>query len=128
MLRWVSPLSSRASASRFWCGVSFSFRPNLTPLARASARPRVVRSMIRRRSSLAATPSIARTTSAKSEVVSTTGVSGRLAALEARAGLQPPPPPDDPLHRFVRYALAVLAGGARGEEPPMVGAAPAPGY
>ena len=41
-----------------------------TPFAFASARPRAVRSAMRRRSSLAATPSMARTSSAKSDVVS----------------------------------------------------------
>jgi hypothetical protein len=43
-------------ASRCWCGVRIGLRPNLTPLAFASARPRAVRSRMRRRSSLAATP------------------------------------------------------------------------
>src|SRR5260370_621285 len=46
---------------------------NLTPLAFASARRRAVRSAMRRRSSFAATPSMARTSSAKSPVVSSTG-------------------------------------------------------
>jgi hypothetical protein len=63
----------QAPASCCSCGMSVGLRPNLTPLAFASARPRAVRSRMRRRSSFAATPSIARTSSAKSDVVSTTG-------------------------------------------------------
>jgi Tetratricopeptide repeat len=39
--RNVSPSRSRRLiASRFWCGVSLGLRPNFTPLAFASARPR----------------------------------------------------------------------------------------
>jgi hypothetical protein len=55
-------------------------------------------------------------------------VSARLAALEARSGLLPPPPTIAPVRRFLIYALAVLAGGATGDEPPMVGFARALGY
>jgi hypothetical protein len=41
MDRSVSPSTSRRLiASRFWCGVSFGLRPNLTPFSLASARPR----------------------------------------------------------------------------------------
>src|SRR3974377_440983 len=48
-------------------------RPNLKPLAFASARPRAVRWKMRRRSSLAATPRMPKTISAKSDVVATYG-------------------------------------------------------
>jgi hypothetical protein len=55
-------------------------------------------------------------------------LAARLTALEARAGIRPAPPTMPPERQFLIYALAVLAGGAIGDEPPMVGFARALGY
>jgi hypothetical protein len=49
----VAPCTTRTHLSRFrasccWCAVRACLRPNLTPLAFASARPRAVRSRMRR--------------------------------------------------------------------------------
>ena len=70
-LRLASVEAMRASFC--WCGVRIGLRPNLTPFSLASARPRAVRSRMRRRSSFAATPRMAKTISAKSDVVSRNG-------------------------------------------------------
>jgi hypothetical protein len=67
------PAPRRLRASFCWCGVRIGLRPNLMPFASASARPRAMRSRMRRRSSFAAASRMARMISAESDVVSRKG-------------------------------------------------------